>query len=160
MKKKRSKTSRNTGHADVYVRFMDALDLRKSPPRKPREEVAGIVFLPRSIDKLRAALPEGDLGPYTIAGFTEKMFEMLGIALDDVTSVVRSSQSDAEVGAYVREHADPGSIDAWHVWISAREPKNGNRVEAIAAYPFLADRPDLHLSLDVLEEDDRQTFAR
>jgi Domain of unknown function (DUF5069) len=137
---------------------VDALDLRKTPPRRPRAELAGVVFLPRSIDKIRATLPGGDLGAYTISGFTATMFDMLGIALEDVTAAVRSAASDDDVAAFVREHARPGGVDAWHTYVFAREPKNGNRAEATAAYPFLAERPDLRLSLDVLEEDDRQTF--
>ena len=137
---------------------MDALDLRKAPPRRPRAELAGVVFMPRSIDKIRATLPGGELGVYTISGFTATMFDMLGIALDDVTATVRSAASDDDVAAYVREHARPDGIKAWHAYVLAREPRNGNRVEAIAAYPFLADHPDLRLSLDVLEEDDRQMF--
>jgi hypothetical protein len=137
---------------------VDALDLRKAPPRRPRAELAGVVFMPRSIDKIRATLPGGELGAYTISGFTATMFDMLGIALDDVTATVRSAASDDDVAAYVREHARPDGIKAWHAYVLAREPRNGNRAEAIAAYPFLADHPDLRLSLDVLEEDDRQTF--
>jgi hypothetical protein len=137
---------------------MDALDLRKAPPRRPRAELAGVVFIPRSIDKIRATLPGGDLGAYTISGFTATMFDMLGIALEDVTAAVRSAANEDDVAAYVLEHARPGGVDAWHTYVFAREPKNGNRAEAIAAYPFLAKRPDLHLSLDVLEEDDRQAF--
>jgi len=137
---------------------MDALDLRKAPPRRPRAELAGVVFLPRSIDKIRATLPGGDLGAYTISGLTATMFDMLGIALEDVTAAVRSAATDYDVAAYVREHARPGGVDAWHTYVFARKPKNGNRAEEIAAYPFLAERPDLRLSLDVLEEDDLQTF--
>jgi hypothetical protein len=137
---------------------VDALDLRKAPPRRPRAELAGVVFMPRSIDKIRATLPGGELGAYTISGFTATMFDMLGIALDDVTATVRSAASDDDVAAYVREHARPDGIKAWHAYVLAREPRSGNRAEAIAAYPFLADHPDLRLSLDVLEEDDRQTF--
>jgi hypothetical protein len=38
---------------------MDALDLTKAPPRAPRETLAGVVFLPRTIDKMRATLPGG-----------------------------------------------------------------------------------------------------
>jgi hypothetical protein len=137
---------------------MDALDLRKEPPRRPRAELAGVVFLPRSIDKIRATLPGGDLGVYTISGFTTTMFEMLGIALEDIIAAVGSVASDDDVAAYVREHGRPGGVDTWHTYVLAREPKNGNRAEALVAYPFLAGRPDLRLSLDVLEEDDRQTF--
>jgi hypothetical protein len=137
---------------------MDALDLRKAPPRRPRAELADVVFMPRSIDKIRATLPGGDLGAYTISGFTATMFDMLGIALEDVTAAVRSAASDDDVAAYVHEHARPNGVEAWHAYVLPREPRNGNRAEAIAAYPFLAERPDLRLSLDVLEEDDRQSF--
>lgn len=36
---------------------MTPLDLRKAPPRGPRERLLGFYFLPRTIDKLRAELP-------------------------------------------------------------------------------------------------------
>ncbi len=138
---------------------MGPLDLRKAPPRRPRAELAGILFLPRSIDKLRATLPGGHLGLYAISGFTETMLEMLGIPQSDITDVVRKANSDDDVAQYVAQQAKPGSIEAWHEYVLERRPKNGDRNAAIAGYPFLADRPDLVLSLDVLEEDDRQMFA-
>jgi hypothetical protein len=78
---------------------MDALDLRKTPPRRPRAELVGVVFMPRSIAKIRATLPDGDLGAYTISGFTATMFDVLGIALEDVTAAVRSAASDDDVAS-------------------------------------------------------------
>src|ERR1039458_3327751 len=41
-------------------RGMKPMTLSDKPPRKPRAELAGVVFLPRSIDKVRATLPGGD----------------------------------------------------------------------------------------------------
>jgi hypothetical protein len=43
--------------------------------------------------------------------------------------------------------------------VSHRLPRGGDRAEAIGAYPWLADRAELPLALDVLEEDDRRAFA-
>jgi hypothetical protein len=40
------------------------LDLRTRPPRGPRETILGFYFLPRTIDKLRAELPGGNLGAF------------------------------------------------------------------------------------------------
>ncbi len=138
---------------------MDALDLTKAPPRAPRAELARILFLPRSIDKVRASLPGGKLGEYTIEGFTQTMLEALGISLADFTEAVRTAASDDEVAAFVTSHAKAGGVDVWHRYVTARQPRGGNREEAIAAYPFLAGRDDIGYSLDVLEEDDRHMFA-
>ena len=77
---------------------MDALDLRKAPPRRPRAELADVVFMPRSIDKIRATLPGGDLGAYTISGFTATMFDMLGIALEDVATAVTNQNVNLPTG--------------------------------------------------------------
>ena len=68
---------------------MEPLDLSKAPPRRTRDEIAGVVFLPRSIDKFRAALPGGNLSGYTIEGFTEKMLgELRGCELGSPSSVI------------------------------------------------------------------------
>jgi hypothetical protein len=43
---------------------MKPLDLTKTPPRSPREQLVGLVFIPRMIDKMRALLPGGNPGKY------------------------------------------------------------------------------------------------
>ncbi len=138
---------------------MEALDLTLAPPRPPRAELAGIVFLPRTIDKVRATLPGGRLGAYAIAGFSETMLEMLGIELHDLTEAVRTARSDEDVAAFVTSRANAGAIARWQAYVLKRKPRGGNRDEAIAAYPFLAGRDDIGFSVDVLEEDDRLNFA-
>lgn len=139
---------------------MEPLDLTQAPPRPPRTELAGIIFLPRSIDKVRATLPGGKLGDYAIAGFTETMLKMFRIELADFTEAVRAAASDDDVAAFVTSRADANGITTWHAYALRRKPRGGNREEALAAYPFLAGRDDIGLSLDVLEEDDRHSFAR
>jgi hypothetical protein len=41
---------------------MTPLNLTVHPPRVPRAELDGLIFLPRTIDKVRATLPGGDIG--------------------------------------------------------------------------------------------------
>jgi|HubBroStandDraft_1064217.scaffolds.fasta_scaffold01724_6 hypothetical protein len=138
---------------------MEPLDLRTGPPRPPRAALAGIIFLPRSIDKLRATLPGGDIGAYNIPGFTGMMLEKLGIGVEELTDVVRTAATDDDVAAYVTAHAKPGTVEAWNAFILARQTAGGDRDLAISRYPFLADRAEIGLGVDTLEEDDRLLFA-
>src|SRR5271165_4783239 len=137
---------------------MEPLDLTIGPPRPPRAELAGVIFLPRSIDKARAALPGGNLGPYQMQGFTQMMLDALGISLESFTHAVAQAASDEDVANFVRRNTMAQERTKWNTFIGAREPRGGNRVEALRDYPWLPSRPDLILVLDVLEEDDKQTF--
>jgi Domain of unknown function (DUF5069) len=130
---------------------MEPLDLSKGRPRATRAELAGVTFLPRSIDKFRAALPGGNLAGYSIEGFTCRMLESLGISPDAFQAAVAAAQSDEDVAKYVREHATPGGADAWNSFVLNREVYNGDRAEAIAENPWLAEHPEIRLSLDFLQ---------
>jgi hypothetical protein len=130
---------------------MEPLDLTTRHPRKARDEVAGIVFLPRSIDKARAMLPGGSLGEYTIPGFTEMMLKNFGITVDDFVATVRDAATDDAVATWVKAHAVPGGVEAWIEFAKNRQIYNGDRAEAIADYPWLADHPELVYSLDFLD---------
>ena len=138
---------------------MTPIDLRTRAPRAPRAALGGVTFLPRSIDKVRASLAGGDLGPYAIEGFTVMMLDILEIALDDFRAEVERAQSDAEIERYVLGRSSEKRRARWEAFIAAREPRGGNRAEALVAYPWLHERPDLILALDVLAEDDARLFA-
>jgi Domain of unknown function (DUF5069) len=130
---------------------MEPLDLSKAHPRATRAELAGVTFLPRSIDKFRAALPGGNLNGYSLEGFTGYMLKNLGISPNDFQAVVRDAQSDDDVAAYVRDHAVAGGADAWNKFILNREVYGGDRAEAIEENPWLADHPELTLAIDFLQ---------
>jgi len=130
---------------------MEPLDLSTTRPRRAREELAGVTFLPRSIDKFRAALPGGNLAGYTIEGFTEKMLDELGISVDALAGVVAGAQTDDDVARYVKEHAVAGGIDAWNGFVLNRKLYGGDREAAIAENPWLADHPEIQLSIDLLQ---------
>jgi predicted trehalose synthase len=138
---------------------MTPLDLTVAPPRSPRAVLDGVTFLPRTIDKVRATLPGGNLGAYQIAGLTQAQLDALGIPLDAFTAAVAAADDDAAVAAFVRERTAPDARERWNERIARWLPRAGNRAEAIAFYPWLAARPDIVLVLDVLEEDDRLHFA-
>ena len=139
---------------------MEPLDLSKQPPRGPRTEADGIIFLARSIDKARAYLPGGNRNGYNVPGVTGGMLDRFGISHDAFIAAVGSAASEAEVVAFVRRHASQATIDEWNAFVRAREPR-GNRdlPEVLESYPWLKEHPDLRLVLDVLAEDDRRSFA-
>jgi hypothetical protein len=139
---------------------MEPLDLSKQPPRLPRAELDGIIFLPRSIDKARAYLAGGNRNGYNIPGVTGGMLERFGISNDDFVAAVSTASSDADVVAYVRLHASQSTVDQWNAWVKDREPRgNRNLPEVLEIYPWLTELPDLTLVLDILAEDDRRIFA-
>jgi hypothetical protein len=142
-------------------RDMEPLDLSKQPPRSPRAELDGILFLPRSIDKARAYLDGGNRNGYNVPGITGGMLERFGISNDDFVAAVGMASNDADVVAFVRRHASQTTLDEWNAWLKDREPR-GNRdlPEVLESYPWLNEHPDMRLVLDVLAEDDRRIFAR
>ncbi len=138
---------------------MTPLDLTLAPPRSAHAEAAGIVFLPRTIDKIRATLPGGKLGEYNVGGFSETMIEELGLTVASLTAAVADAATEDDLLAMVRREARPGGDAAWNRFARNREIYNGDRADAIADFPWLADRPDVKLTLDFIDEDDRRTFA-
>jgi hypothetical protein len=138
---------------------MDVLDLSMKPPRLPRAELGGIIFLPRSIDKARATLPGGNPGPYVLRGFTTMMLEHLGITEAAFVAAVAAASSDDDVLAFVNEHTSSAQVAAWNAFVAVRQPRNGDRVAALETYPWLGERPDLIVGLDVLAEDDIRHFT-
>ena len=116
-------------------------------------------ILPRTIDKVCATLPGGNAGEYTIPGLSEMMLERLGIPLDDFVAAVAKAPSDDAVAAFVRASSSDEKIAEWNGWIGKRQPRGGDRNAAYEIYPWLRGLPELPLVLDVLEEDDRRTFA-
>jgi len=134
---------------------MEPIDLRERLPRSGRAELGGVVFLPRSIDKVRATLAGGNLADYNIEGFTTRMLDALGIDLAAFTEAVRTANSDEDVAAYVIANAKDGGAKSWNDYVTKREIYGGDRAEAIADHPFLADHPELVYTLDFLDYTDK-----
>ena len=85
-------------------------DLRAHPPRNPREQLAGLVFVPRTVDKVRAKL-QGTLGFYKVGpGLSSRLFEWIGITEEDFTQAVRDAKSDDDIAEYIRTHCDTTTV--------------------------------------------------
>jgi len=141
---------------------MEALDLTKSPPRSPREQLDGLANLPRSIDKMRAHLPGGNPGVYNIKGFTILMLETIGVTEDEFRDAVAQAKNDDDVAAWLRAHADTEKYQEFNdrvlnrrvADIRARDPEGFAK-----RYPISTTRPDIEFMVDMLEADDKEMFG-
>lgn len=140
---------------------MEPLDLSKRPPRSPKEELDGLVMLPRTIDKLRATLPGGNLGPYAISGFSQRILDTIGVSEDDLRQAVAGAQNDEEVAEWLRAHAN---LAAYADVSTLLRNRSLNDIEDRAAfakrYPVIEKKTGLHYLFDVLEADDAEMFSR
>lgn len=140
---------------------MEPLDLRQGPPRDPRERIAGLMMLARTVDKARALLPGGDPGSYWISpGLSAYLLGRLRISEEEFVAAVREAQSDDDVAAFVRARVDPGRIeriDATIGTLSVAQVTQELRERFVRTY---GERPPGELIIDVLAQDDRKTFGR
>src|SRR5579884_3431941 len=99
---------------------MIALDLRIRPPRAPREQLDGLVFMPRTIDKIRATLPGGHLGPYQIAaGLSQMLLALIDVDLGGLRGAVVGATCDDDVAAWLRANADISQYERANTALSA-----------------------------------------
>ena len=89
---------------------MEPLDLTIKPPRGCYEELDGLMFMPRTIDKIRAMLDGGKKGEYIInahvTGISGFLLERLGITEAELREVVQNAESDEAVAAWLRTLID------------------------------------------------------
>ena len=142
---------------------MDALDLTRRPPRGPREPLAGLdlYMISRTVDKLRATLPGGNIGSYQITGFSSRLLEKLGIAEHLLREAIARAKSDEEIAAWIREHSDPSKyadINAGYARMTIGERLSDP--EFVARYPIAKRLPPEASRLDLLTADDEETFAK
>ena len=106
------------------------MDLTRDYPRGPREQLAGMMLLPRAIDKARAQL-EGKLGEYVYYGcrFNRHLFNTLGVTDDEFLDAVRRSPDDEAVLEWIREYVRPerDKIEKMHQWVLHNEPSADER---------------------------------
>jgi hypothetical protein len=138
------------------------LDLSKQPPRSPRAALDGLTMLPRTIDKMRALLPGGNIGSYRIAGLSKRMLDAIGLEEEALQAVVASALSDDEVATWLREHADVSKYEEWNEYLLNRSiddiaPERLAKFQA--DYPVSKELTSRKL-VDLLEADDAEMFGR
>jgi hypothetical protein len=142
---------------------MDALDLTLRPPRSPREPLSGLdlLMLARTIDKLRATLPGGNIGAYQITGFSSRLLLKLGIAEGVLRDVIARAGTDADIAAWIREHSDPATyaeINAGFEQMTVGE-RLGDAA-FVERYPIARRVPPETSRIDMLAADDAESFAK
>jgi len=141
---------------------MEPLDLTQRPPRSGREELDGLVMLPRTIDKIRATLPGGKLGAYQVTpGLSQRILDGIGINEEQLREAVAAAKDDAEVAAWLRAHADTSKYSEISTLLRERNVDHMKDNEAFQKrYPILARRKDIYYLLDMLDADDAELFAQ
>ena len=95
---------------------MESKDLTTQPPRRWSEELGGIKWLPRLIDKTRAAIA-GTLGCYLYgqSPVDRALLRALGLRYRDFTKIVSNALTDDDVFRQV-SMASPEGIDRARAW--------------------------------------------
>ena len=135
---------------------MTPLDLTKGRPRRPHEQLDGIVFLPRTIDKARALLPGGNKGDYNVApGISAQFLTHFGLEPDAFVEAVKNASSETDVVKWFRANTDASKTVSWNEDILGRVLSDTNRERISGRHPIAKDMPDKTPVVDVLEADDR-----
>ncbi len=145
---------------------MTPLDLRLQAPRATRETILGFYLLPRTIDKLRAELPGGDLGPYLNhdTGFSAFVVRRLGLDMGQFRDVVAGAANESDVIAWLTEHidrsVDANALNAKLETFVVERMSPDDRLLVRERHPVMATQPGLSKILDILDSEDRLAYAR
>ncbi|HTV93954.1 MAG TPA: DUF5069 domain-containing protein [Verrucomicrobiae bacterium] len=140
---------------------MEPLDLTKGPPRAPRTPLADLdlIMAARTVDKVRATLPGGNLGAYNIPGFSSQMLEAIGISEDELRAEVARATGDAEIAAWLRDRVNVEKIDAFNAAITQRRVEHRLNDEVWRKkYPHGVSMPPETPLIDFLAKDDELAF--
>jgi hypothetical protein len=143
---------------------MEPLDLTVAPPRPPRATLFGFMFLPRTIDKLRAELPGGTIGAYLNhdTGFSAYLVRKLGLSMDEFRAAVAAAPDETALEAWLAARIDPSAAPALNAKLEsfvASRMTEADQVLVRERHPILAARPELDKILDILEAEDERAFA-
>ena len=145
------------------------LDLTAHPPRSPYVKMADLSMIPRTIDKLRAKVPGGKIGAYTVRGSSPLLpglslvlLDGIGVAEDRLSDVVRQASVENEIADWLRKNADLSKIESVNAKLLGRRIEDVQAVvppEVIAkVYPFMEKMPKTTPMFEVLLQDDRLMF--
>jgi Domain of unknown function (DUF5069) len=142
---------------------MEPLDLTRRPPRSPREFLPGLdlFMLARTVDKIRATLPGGNIGDYQITGFSSSLLNALEISESVLRKVVAQANSDDEVAAWIREHSNSERYAEINAKLEGRTV--GERLNDpgfLERYPSARNLAPETSRLDHLIADDAEAFGK
>lgn len=139
---------------------MTPLDLTRIPPRVPREQLDGLVMLPRMIDIARAKLPGGAVGDYQIGrGMSGVVLIHFQLTVDEFVGIVAEAENDNEVLSKLPGglgQADHSKLSSFLQGLTVAGVPDDLQAEFQAFYG--KNLPADRLVLDVLKEDDARSF--
>jgi hypothetical protein len=94
--------------------IMRPIDLTIQPPRSPYQKMEGLYMMPRTIDKLRAKLPGGKIGAYSITtafgpGLSLLLLDDIGVTEKSLLEIVQKVSVEHEIADWLRRNADLSS---------------------------------------------------
>ncbi len=127
-----------------------AKDLSKEFPRSPLDELDGLPWLPRLIDKVRAlqAGKHGDYTPYPCGG-DRHFLGVVGVGAEQLKALIDSGADDDEIARWVKAHAAPGLSEIIRVYREkALSPLTGEMRDSLdeVLRELKTARPDLDTS--------------
>ncbi len=142
---------------------MTPLDLTKQPPRPTRATMLGFYFLPRTVDKLRAELPGGNIGKYLNhdSGFSAYVVKRLGLDMDEFREAVARARDEAEVTAWLEARVDRSAAGALNAKLESfvvERMTPADQALVRERHPVMAERPELSKILDILDADDEYCY--
>ena len=104
---------------------MTVQNLQSGPPRRWSEQLGGIYWLPRLIDKTRAALA-GTLGGYLFgqSPMDRALLRALGLSHGDFATIVLDARDDEAVLASIASRDSP-ALERARAWSAAMPRRNG-----------------------------------
>lgn len=135
-------------------------------PRSPRETMAGWIYLPRYIDKIRLHLAgrlHPDYQPNFGKGFDGLWLNAAGVTHEQMIGVVQNSITDGEVCDWVRQNVEASpAAKAAHREAMLNRPvpddtSGQERVRQRKAESGLAGRDDVTTFVDLIDADEKRT---
>jgi Domain of unknown function (DUF5069) len=96
---------------------MKPIDLTIQPPRSPYQKMEGLYMMPRTIDKLRAMLPGGKIGEYSIStafgpGLSSMLLHDIGVSEKSLLEIVQQVSVEHEIADWLRRNTDLSRVAA------------------------------------------------
>jgi Domain of unknown function (DUF5069) len=136
-------------------------------PRSGREQLGGIAFLPRTIDKLRA-YGAGTAGEYNaLRGLSGRVYDLFGVTPEQAVEAVRQNPTDEGVLTWLNEHGTKHptteEIERYNEAILSAGPQNEEgmtRFRANLERLGFGDRTDVKTHIDAEDLEEGREVAR
>jgi hypothetical protein len=124
----------------------------------------GFYLLPRTVDKIRAELPGGNLWEYVNhdTGFSAYVVRRLGLNMDELREAVANAPDEPAVVEWLAARVDAAAAPALNAKLETfvvERMSPDDQALVRRRHPVMAERPELSKILDILDADDELSFA-